>query len=119
MKRSLYILGLMALILSACGEEEPETPINEVDCTTTTNTYAAVKSIIDANCIGCHSYGGSAVAHGDFSSYSGLQNYLNSSSSTFVAAISATDDSRMPPAAAMSSADIEQLNCWIEAGFPE
>ena len=109
-------------MVASCGEEEaPNTPPAGA-CDDLNYTYSDVKSIIDASCIGCHAVGEDAESAGDFTTYQGLQEALSADSETFKKQINwemSNPDYNMPPAEQMPTADIQKLECWISAGFPE
>ena len=65
---------------------------------------------------------GEAVAAGNFSSYQEFEAALNAVQSTFLSQIrwEMSDlDYNMPPTEKMSNEDIQKLECWIEAGYPQ
>ncbi len=65
---------------------------------------------------------GEAVAAGNFSFFQGVEAVLNADQSTFLTQIlcEMSDlDYNMPPTEKMSNEDIQKLECWIEAGYPQ
>ncbi len=112
----------MALAIVACKEEEPLAPNNPDPCDDTNYTYTDVQVIFENNCVGCHSYGGEAVASGDYSSYSGIAAVIAANPTDFINRVNWTDtdeEYRMPPAEKMPATDIQKLECWIESGYPQ
>ena len=84
--------------------------------------FRMCNTFFENRCVGCHAYGGEAVASGDFSSYQGVEAVLNADQSTFLSQIrwEMSDlDYNMPPTEKMSNEDIQKLECWIEAGYPQ
>lgn len=107
-------------MVASCTEEDLPNTQEPGLCDTFDYTYADVKTVIDANCIGCHAEGEQAESKGVFTSYEGLQASLAVSSESFINVINSTDEEvRMPPVANLPEADIQKLECWIAAGFPE
>lgn len=118
MKFHLTILfSFTVLLFSSC---EKETDPIVIDPPQEQDTYASLKSVVDQNCVGCHSYGGNAAAFGDFSNYTSLKGELDNSSQEFINRITSTDPNyRMPPSGSLSSSQIEQLVAWVNNGYPE
>ena len=120
MKNFIYLAVSLSLALLSCSEKEPD-PVSTDDCANTNYVYADVVDIIQTNCVGCHSYGGEALAAGDFSSYQGLEAALNADQSTFLSQIRwemSDSELNMPPAEKMPDEDIQKLECWIASGYP-
>ena len=62
------------------------------------------------------------MAAGDFSSYQGVEAALNADQFTFLSQVRwemSDSDYNMPPTEKMSNDDIQKLECWIEAGYPQ
>ena len=118
MKYYLTILLIFSLFLFTACEKEVDPII--VDSEEVQDTYATLKAVVDQNCVGCHSYGGTAVEFGDFSNYGSIQGTLDNSSQEFINRITSTDPNyRMPPAGSLTSSQIEQLVNWVSNGYPE
>ena len=121
MKKFLCIAAFLNFAISACKESE-SVPSNVDDCDNISYIFSDVKYIFDTKCVGCHAYGGQAVAAGDFSSYQGIESALNADKFTFLSQIRwemSDSDYNMPPTDKMSNDDIQKLECWIEAGYPQ
>lgn len=116
---SLALLSLLAIIVFACGEEEPV-------CEETYNS--SVKAIVDRSCAyaGCHSGNDAGMfvpdVAKDYTSYSGLLANLNSG----VFKERALDSLDMPPfytpdgnPKELSATEIEIISCWLNNGHPE
>ncbi len=123
LKFALSILAMCAVFLQfSCGEDDP--------CDDLSATYdGAVKSIIDNSCAysGCHS-GTDAnpyinAASNDYTSFTGLSASLTAAKFTK----RVLDDQNMPPAdfvpdgkpKTLTASELEILQCWADAGFPE
>lgn len=120
MKYYLPIIFLFSIFLiSACDKENTTDPV-VVEPQAASDTYATLKSVIDQNCAGCHSYGGNAFSFGDFSNYSSIEGILANSSQEFINRITSTDPNyRMPPAGSLSSSQIDRLVNWVNDDYPE
>ena len=111
----------MIIVVASCRKTDPLPP-NTGLCDNTNFTFSDVQYIFENRCVGCHVYGGEAVASGGFSSYQGVEAVLNADQSTFLSQIrwEMSDlDYNMPPTEKMSNEDIQKLECWIEAGYPQ
>lgn len=113
------ILLLSILLFNACDKDDTNTdPV--VIPPASQDTYVTLKTVIDQNCVGCHSYGGNAIAFGDLSNYSSIQMILDNSSQEFINRITSTDPNyKMPPNNNLSSSQIEKLVDWINNDYPE
>lgn len=102
--------GLL-LVLPGCNRDNLTAP----PCNTPNPealTYTVnVKPILDRSCISCHSAHGSAA--GDFRTYEGIKPYLVNGSVSNLVVVRQS----MPPNSALSQAEIETINCWIQAGY--
>lgn len=113
MKRIVLIVSstTLALILSVSCSREKLDPV----CDGTEATYTDdVKSIIDNSCAksGCH---GSGSGRGDFTSYAGLQPYLDNG----VFESEVLIQQSMPRGGSLSQADINTIQCWLENSYAE
>ena len=118
MKPIIYQTISVLFITTACRDEEGD-PIAPETCDDTNYNYSEVRSIFDNNCTGCHSDGGEGVAAGDFTTYQGISDVISSNTSQFISVLKSTDENvRMPPAEILSMSDIQKLECWIDAGYP-
>ena len=97
-------LGTSAAFVHSCKKKTQKlTP----SCNGGTATYNTnVKSIIDAQCVSCHS---------GYSSYSGLSGVLNSGS--FKQHVLTNQD--MPQNGQLTQDQINTIQCWSDAGFPQ
>jgi len=98
------LIGLAVLLPMSCNKASGKlTP----KCDGTTPTYTStVKTIIDDNCISCHSA---------YSSYSGLNSIT--SNGQFEKHVLTKQD--MPDGGSLSQDQLNKLQCWVENGFPE
>jgi len=113
----LVILCSSCLYFTACDEEEPN-PMGV--CDTINATYNGdVKAIINGSCavVGCHDGDGNYVPAGseNFTTFDGLMENLDNGNFNTEVLINNT----MPPGVALEDSDIEILQCWKDAGFPE
>lgn len=107
-KISLVISVLTVLIISSC-KKETET----VDCSTVTYS-SKIKVIIDSKCAtsGCHD---ASSVNGDFRSYAGLSPVLLNGKFKNEVITKKT----MPKGGTLSTTQIEEINCWLNAGALE
>jgi uncharacterized membrane protein len=123
--------GVALWLSSSCTTDklsEPQ-PIVEVGfCDTIPATYdGLVKEIIDLNCAysGCHL--ASPVAPGNYTTYEGLQNIINSGEFELrVITERADEEHGMPPYYVpngkpedLTEMELDIIRCWIDAGYPE
>lgn len=94
--------------LASCKKDKPS-------CDGSNPTYTSyVKSVIDSKCAtsGCHGVGS---GDGDFTTFSGLQPYLNNGSF----AKEVLDKQTMPQNGSLSTEQLNKLQCWKENGYPQ
>ncbi len=105
----LWIIPLFIVYISCEREKlDPE-------CDGSQPTYnSAIKEIIDAKCtnFACH---GSGSSRGAFTTYAGLESVLNNGQ--FESRVLAIQD--MPKNGSLSQEQINQIQCWVENGYPE
>lgn len=117
MKSFINLTISVLFITTACNEEDDT--IAPEACDDANYTYSEVRSIFNNNCTGCHSYGEEGVASGDFTTYQGISDVISSNTSLFISVLKSTNENvRMPPAENLSISDIQKLECWIDAGYP-
>ena len=111
--RITLFLGVL-LVLSSCKDDrlEPE-------CDGSSPTYdGQIQSIIQQNCnaSSCH---GSGSNNGDFTTYAGLQPYLNNGNGSFRQEV--LQDQTMPKGASntLTQNELNAIQCWVENGYPE
>jgi mono/diheme cytochrome c family protein len=100
------------LFFSTCTKENTD-PIADVDCSTVTFS-ATIFPIFEQNCntSGCH---GSGAANGVFSDYDAIKVIAdNGKLRTEV-----LDDRTMPIGSTLTSEELGQIKCWLDAGAPE
>lgn len=111
---------LVFLGITACTKDNisPTTPTN-VDCSSLMASYANdIQPIMNSSCAisGCHVAGFSS---GDFTNYSGLKAKVDDGTVKNRTIV----QMNMPPANStgptLTTAQLDLLNCWIEAGAPE
>ena len=121
MKQFVYIPTLSIFAVSAYKRFEL-TPPNSGVCDNTNYIFPDVQYIFENTFIGCHLYGEEAMAADDFSFYQGIEVALNADQFTFSSQIRwkmSDSDYNMSPTEKMSNDDIQKLECWIAAGYPE
>lgn len=131
-------LGLVALLLAACGEKDPDDSAPSDDTGQGSGTLAEVQAIVDQSCSGCHTDGGTSgnltmdEVHGatvgvpstqaagmmlvEAGSRDGsyLWHKLNGTH-TDVGGSGAA----MPMSGSLNAGDLETIGLWIDAGAPE
>ena len=117
---SALILTLAVISCSSGGDDSPTPPVTPPVTPPTggggTVTYTAnIKSIIDANCVSCHSPGGQIGSVP-------LENYaqVSAKASAIKNRIEkpAGDPLVMPKGGKLSQANIDLINKWIADGMP-
>lgn len=119
MKKILFV-SLAALILFSCKKEksaEPATPVvNTSNCDTTITYTSQIKTIIDNNCVSCHS--GSTPSGGvNFTTYANVK--VKADAGRIKARAIDASPSIMPPTGSLSAADITTISCWLQNGAKE
>lgn len=123
MNKNIFILivGCLCLLIGCKSEvfELPQPPItNDTSlnvCDTLNITYQnKVKQIIDLNCAtsGCHDVNSGS---GNFTNFNGLKPKLESG--FFRSRV--LRDKNMPPSGPLPQNTLDELNCWLEKGYPE
>lgn len=106
--KNLFLVVIGSIIFSACSTnvEEPMEEVVTNSCKTV--SYAStVKSIIDANCIECHSQNGGQFPNLD--TYNALSSNANS-------VLSEVESRRMPIGGSLTTAEITSIKCWVQNG---
>lgn len=107
-------LLLFAAVQSCTADQLPE-PASEADqaCDSLAVSYDnGIKALLDNNCTqsGCH---GSNSINGNFTSFNSLQGYEASIHDRTVVR------QNMPPSGSLTEEEIQLLECWKAAGYPE
>jgi len=110
MKKTIIVLILVAGAFIVSCESNT---YNEISVTATNPTYTAnVEPVIKANCISCHSAGGT---------YPTLTTYTQVKTSTstgnLICRIEQTCGAVMPPNGAMSKQTVDMIKLWKQQGF--
>jgi len=116
LKPIYVVLVITFAVLSCSGSDDSPTPTPIIPQTGGTVTYTTnIKSIIDGNCISCHSPGGE-------NPNVLLQTYaqVSAKASLIKTRIEkpAGDPLVMPKGGKLSQANIDLINQWIAAGMP-
>lgn len=102
---STLLLTCISISLMACNKagKNKLTPV----CSGGTATYDAnVKTIINSKCVSCHS---------GYSSYSGLSGII--SNGQFKKHVLTDQD--MPENSSLKQDQINTIQCWVDAGYPQ
>ena len=106
-------------IVTVCSCTKDKLPVIDNTCEEEYTYTAEIKPIIDKSCAytGCHVAG---FGSGNHTTYNTLKPQLDNGRFK----VRAIDVRTMPPLGVESSReltdeDIEKLNCWAEAGYPE
>lgn len=92
---------IISISLFACKKK------TKVSCNGTTPTYNSyVKSVVQNNCVSCHS---------QYGTYSGLKSIVDNGS--FESEV--LKKQSMPQDGSLSSDELNTLKCWVENGAPE
>jgi hypothetical protein len=116
---SIILLGLAGLAISCKKKTTPSANYaNAADCSTlvdTVNTYTkSTASIINLNCTSCHSSSNPSAGL-NLSGYAAAKSsFLNGNSLCSIHHGSGCK--AMPEGAALSSSDIQKLDCWVKNG---
>jgi hypothetical protein len=100
-----FLLFSVVIFTAGCKKESKKklTPV----CDGTAATYnSTVKAIINGNCLGCHS---------GFSTYNGLSSVT--ANGQFKQHILIDQD--MPKDGSLTQDQLNKIQCWVEAGYPE
>lgn len=114
---------VVTFILHSCKNDKaamfnPTTKTTEVNCDTVNNIKysGAIDQIINTNCAipTCHVPGGSGS--GDFTTYSGVMEKVNSGAFEYRIFYAKSD--KMPPSNSLSDCDLKKIRIWLDAGAP-
>jgi hypothetical protein len=114
MKRKFQLVLAITLACASCKKKDSGklTPT----CDGSHPTYTGqISGIISSNCnsSGCH---GAGSNKGDFTSFSGLQPYLNNGS--FKREV-LTNQTMPQGSASLSQSQINLVQCWVNDGYPQ
>ena len=115
-----FLFFTVAILVTSCAynKEQLPSPENGGGGNAPYNgpiiTYTShVKTIIDNNCIGCHS-GGQPP---NLTTYSGVQ--AQAATGRILARVINGSPSFMPPSGSLPQADIDTVQFWLDQGFPQ
>jgi uncharacterized membrane protein len=99
------------LTLGACSKNDPASPPgNSPSCTGTPGPlFLAVKDVISANCISCHTTNGQA-------SFADFNNNCTIVSQASNIRTRAVVQGNMPPTGPLSQSDKDKISAWVAAG---
>lgn len=115
----LLIICISTFVLAACGGDDDPEPMG-VDCSTLNASYNGdIALIISTSCVNpaCHGGNNPNIPEyaQDFSNFSGLEGIT--ANGQFEARV--LDQKNMPPQTSLTQAQLDLLQCWADAGFPE
>lgn len=112
MKRSICLLGLFLIIISAC-RHSPDIPENPV-----ISYKAQIEPIVLSNCAtsGCHSAQDGRNHLVTYSDVMSISKPGNAHKSKFYRLITALESNRMPPKNQLSEEQIRLIYLWLEQG---
>jgi uncharacterized membrane protein len=102
------------IVLSACSKSSSNDPAspppNNTSCAGTPGPlFLAVKDVLSANCVSCHTTNGQA-------SFANFNNNCTIVSQASNIRTRAVVQGNMPPSGAISQADKDKINAWVAAG---
>ena len=107
--KHVLFASAIALLTFSCNKTEPFVPV----CDGSSPTYDAdISLIIQQNCIQCH---GTGSSNGNLSTYSGLSSVTTNGKFESEVLTNQT----MPQSGSLTEAQLNQIKCWVENGFPE
>ncbi|MEC8611174.1 MAG: hypothetical protein VXY06_05430 [Bacteroidota bacterium] len=117
MKNRILYFTFVMLILASCKKEELPNP--NPNPTPQTESYNTIKSIVEVNCLGCHSSSQNSYIP-DYTNYNNIKDYLDQPNNTFVDRLNSdVEFYKMPPSGNLSESDKNKLISWINDGYPE
>lgn len=102
-------LALSIVLITACTKDAVTEEVPDEDCTTVYTYDADISTIINNNCVSCHS----GIQPPRLTNYSEVINNIER------VKVRAITEKTMPVSAPLSDSDIEKLNCWINQNTPE
>lgn len=106
----LFLAFMFIIGIGACNKEDT-TPVGSVDCAQV-GYDNVIKSLIQSSCGNCH---GSDSQNGVMTSYEELKVYAENGKLNK----RVLTDQDMPMGSSLSSEQLGQLKCWLDAGAPE
>ncbi|MCW5923045.1 MAG: hypothetical protein KIS77_11910 [Saprospiraceae bacterium] len=110
----LFLVGMTLWL--GCKKDDKKGP--ECNISGVTFAYSAnIKGIIDRHCISCHAPGSgvSGADVFDFTNYEAMKPHLDAGHVLERVVIKKD----MPQGGAMTQAERDSVNCWIQAGYPK
>ena len=116
MRSFLFFVLLSIVLFTSCKKEEMPVPIDPIE--PQVETYSTIKSVLESNCLGCHSPSQNAYII-DLTNYQSIKNYLDGDN-TMIDRLNSDDEFyRMPPSGNLSEANKQKLIDWINSGYEE
>lgn len=94
-------------------ELNPQTALNACDTSNTVTYEADIKSIINGNCVSCHSAGGGTQPY--FDNYPNLAAF---SSEQLLAVLAPGAVNPMPPSSPLAQTDLDKITQWVNGCRP-
>lgn len=111
MKQTSLIILFISITLSGCYFDNEEELYGIPTCDTTNVSFTAdIQPIINANCVSCHTAGGSAP--GDFTTYVGIKSKVDNGSFNNRVLV----QKNMPPSGPLSTCEQTKIQKWIDNG---
>lgn len=118
MKKLIYTAGLFLIIALSSGcyyDNEEYLYPTAGNCDTANTTFTKVNTILQANCVGCHSTNNQGGGY-DLSNYAGVKTSANDGS-LFATITWASGHSKMPKnASKLDDCSINKVKAWIDRG---
>lgn len=112
-RKLLYVLLLSALFLGSCEnnvENEDDEPFVG-GCETEVSYSATIRPLINSRCMPCHNGDGSEPFAPDLTTFSDVQRLAQQVKAETVTR-------RMPIGSTLSTAEINDIECWVDNGAP-
>ena len=110
-------LALSIVLITACTKDAVTEEVPDEECTTVYTYDADISTIINNNCVSCHS----GIQPPRLTNYSEVINNIETYTNGILGGVKvrAITEKTMPISAPLSDSDIEKLNCWINQNTPE
>ncbi|MFT4899829.1 MAG: hypothetical protein ACI9U0_001628 [Flavobacteriales bacterium] len=102
-------LALFIVLITACTKDTITEDTPDEECTTAYTYDADIATIINNNCVSCHS----GTQPPRLTTYSEVFNSIDRVKARAII------EKTMPVSEPLSDSDIEKINCWINQNTPE
>ncbi len=112
----LFFLAMASIYLVSCGDEDPPVvdPCDSINASYEGDVKAIISGCANSNCHGGTNMDIPEVSR-DFTTYAGL----NAVTTSGILVKRVITDKTMPPSGALSQANLDILQCWADAGYPQ